>query len=285
MVNLAAVQLVPDDPRFDEAAGDWQHGAMVQLEPISAFSDNYIWMIQSATGREVAVVDPGEAHPVLAAIENRGLELEAILLTHHHGDHVGGVEELVARYPAPVFGPAREAIAGVDHPVHGDEIVALPGLDLYLRVTDVPGHTAGHVAYAGPDFALVGDTVFAGGCGRVFEGTMEQMHESLTRLAALPPETRLYCAHEYTVANLRFALVVEPGNEALRRRAESAAAARSGNRPTVPSTLAEELATNPFLRCDQPDIVAAAEARAGHPLTSAADVFAVIRGWKDGFRG
>jgi hydroxyacylglutathione hydrolase len=258
---------------------------MVHLTPIPAFSDNYIWMIGSSAGPDVAVVDPGEAGPVLAALEARGLKLAAILLTHHHGDHVGGVGELLEDHPAPVFGPAGESITGVDQPVRGDEVVALPDLDLYLRVIDVPGHTAGHVAYAGPGFACVGDTVFAGGCGRVFEGTMEQMYESLTRLAALPPETLLYCAHEYTIANLRFALVVEPNNEALRQRSERAAAVRSGNRPTVPSKLAEELTTNPFLRCDHPDVVAAAETRAGHPLTSAAEVFSVVREWKDGFRG
>ena len=285
MANAGLVHLVPDPSLFDDAADDWQHGPMLHLTPIPAFSDNYIWMIGTAAGREVAVVDPGEADPVLAAIEDRGLELVAILLTHHHGDHVGGVGKILAHHPAPVFGPAGESIAGVDHPVHGDEVVVLPGLDLNLRVVEVPGHTAGHVAYAGPEFALVGDTVFAGGCGRVFEGTMEQMHESVTRLAALPPENLLYCAHEYTLANLRFALEVEPGNRALRRRFEEATALRADNRPTVPSTLAEELATNPFLRCDQPQIVAAAEAHAGHPLATPAEVFGVIRGWKDGWRG
>jgi len=258
---------------------------MLQFTPISAFSDNYIWLIGSTSGPEVAVVDPGEAQPVLAAIGERGLKLEAVLLTHHHADHVGGVEEILARHPAPVFGPARESIAGVDQPVHADEIVAVPGLDLYLRVVEVPGHTAGHVAYAGPDFACVGDTVFAGGCGRVFEGTMEQMHGSVTRLAALPPETLLYCAHEYTLANLRFALVVEPENRALQQRFEEATALRADNLPTVPSRLADELATNPFLRCDQPQVVAAAEAHAGRPLRSTAEVFAVIRQWKDSWRG
>ncbi len=258
---------------------------MIHLTPIPAFSDNYIWMIGSAAGPDVAVVDPGEAGPVLAALEDRGLKLAAILLTHHHGDHVGGVGELLEDHPAPVFGPAGESIAGVDQPVHGDEVVALPDLDLYLRVIDVPGHTAGHVAYAGPDFACVGDTIFAGGCGRVFEGTMEQMHHSLARLAALPPETLLYCAHEYTLANLRFALAVEPDNPVLQQRLENMTAVRADNRPTVPSMLADELATNPFLRCDQPLVAAAAEARAGRPLGSAAEVFAVVREWKDGWRG
>ena len=258
---------------------------MVQITPIPAFSDNYIWMIGSAAGPDVAVVDPGEAGTVLAEIEARNLMLTAILLTHHHGDHVGGVEELLSSHSVPVFGPAHERIDGVDRPVRGGDAISVPELDLSLRVTDVPGHTAGHVAYLGSEFALVGDTVFAGGCGRVFEGTMEQMHGSLTRLAALPPETALYCAHEYTLTNLRFALEVEPNNLALQQRLTDAVRTRAADRPTVPSSLAEELATNPFLRCGHHDVVAAAETRAGGPLESDTEVFAVIRGWKDEWRG
>ncbi|MDX2438601.1 MAG: hydroxyacylglutathione hydrolase [Acidobacteriota bacterium] len=258
---------------------------MVQFTPIPAFSDNYIWMIGSAAGPDVAVVDPGEAGPVLAEIEARDLKLVAMLLTHHHGDHVGGVEELLVRHPVPVFGPANERIDGVDRPVRGGDVISVPELDLSIGVVDVPGHTAGHVAYGTPGFALVGDTMFAGGCGRVFEGTMEQMHHSLALLAELPPETLIFCAHEYTLANLRFALEVEPGNQALQQRLADATRARAINQPTVPSTLAVELATNPFLRCDQPDIVSAAETRAGRRLSSVAEVFAVVRGWKDGWRG
>ncbi len=257
---------------------------MVTIEAIPAFSDNYIWMIGAPGRSAVAVVDPGDAAPVLEVLESSGSHLGAILLTHHHGDHTGGVSELVARHPVPVFGPELEAIPDVDNPVRGDQVVALADLDLYLRVVDVPGHTAGHVAYVGPDFALVGDTIFAGGCGRVFEGTMEQMHASLTRLAALPPETTIYCAHEYTVANLCFAREVEPGNRALEQRLEDAVAARTAGDATVPSQLADELATNPFLRCERPPIAAAAERRAGRRLASEAEVFAVIRGWKDGWR-
>ncbi len=285
MFNARLLEVVPEPPRFDVEALDWQHGSMLEFTPIPAFSDNYIWMIGSTSGPEIAVVDPGDAGPVLAAIADRGLALVAILLTHHHGDHVGGVAEILARHRAPVFGPVREPIDCVDHPVRGDDVVHLSGLDLYLRVVDVPGHTAGHVAYAGSGFAMVGDTLFAGGCGRVFEGTMEQMFESVSLLAALPPGTLFYCAHEYTLANLRFALAVEPENRALQRRLEEATSLRADNRPTVPSVLADELATNPFLRCAQPHVAAAAEAHAGHPLSSPAEVFAVIRGWKDGWRG
>lgn len=258
---------------------------MVQLTPIPAFSDNYIWMIESAGTEAVAVTDPGEAGPVLATLEKRRLKLVAILLTHHHDDHVGGVEELRERHGVPVFGPAREAIHGVTRPISDGDVVALPELDLSLGVAEVPGHTAGHVAYLGPGFALVGDTLFAGGCGRVFEGTMEQMYGSLSRLAELPPPTLLFCAHEYTLANLCFALEVDPDNGLLRRRFVDATEARAGSRPTVPSTVADELATNPFLRCSHPRIVAAAEHHAGRVLGSPAEVFAVVRRWKDGWRG
>lgn len=258
---------------------------MQTIEAIPACFDNYIWMIGAPGRSAVAVADPGDAAPVLEILDERRLDLAAVLLTHHHADHVGGVGAILDRHQVPVFGPAREAIPGVDNPVQEDQVVALADLDLYLRIVEVPGHTSGHVAYVGPDFALVGDTVFAGGCGRVFEGTMDQMYGSLAKLAGLPPETAIYCAHEYTVANLRFALEVEPANATLAQRLEDALAARQAGRPTVPSVLADELATNPFLRCDQPAVRAAAERRAGRRLVSEAEVFAVLRGWKDGWRG
>ena len=183
----------------------------------------------------------------------------------------------------PVYGPAGESIDTVDRPVREGDRVELPGLE--LEVIDLPGHTAGHIGYLGPGFALVGDTLFAGGCGRVFEGTMEQMHTSLSRLAGLPPETELYCAHEYTVANLRFALDLEPDNERVSNRLQEAVAVRSKGLPTVPSTLAQELATNPFLRCEDTALVAAASARADRSLRPGAEVFAFVRQLKDGWRG
>lgn len=284
MANSGAAHSLPAD-RFDGRADDWQHGRMVQFTPIPAFSDNYIWMIGAASGSDVAVVDPGDAGPVLAEINARKLNLAAVLVTHHHGDHTAGVEELVDRHPAPVFGPAGEVIDGVDRPVRGGDAIPLPELGLSLTVVDVPGHTAGHVAYLASEFALVGDTLFAGGCGRVFEGTMEQMHQSLTRLSGLEPETLIFCAHEYTLANLRFALEVEPENQALRKRIADATRARDRGQPTVPSTLEVERATNPFLRCDHPDVAAAASVFAGRPQQTPSEVFAVIRGWKDGWRG
>jgi hydroxyacylglutathione hydrolase len=258
---------------------------MPLFEPIPAFSDNYIWLITDPPSPAAVVVDPGEAAPVLEAIEKRELELVAILLTHHHGDHVGGVGEILRHHQAPVFGPAGESISMVDHPMEEGAVLPLADFDFELEVMDVPGHTAGHIAYRGPDFVLVGDTLFAGGCGRIFEGTPEQMYASLNRLAVLPADTMVYCAHEYTIANLRFAREVEPYNEDLVSRLESAHETRTAGRPTVPSTIAEELATNPFLRCRQSSVVAAAENWSGLDVPTEVDVFTIIRSWKDGWRG
>ena len=258
---------------------------MHTVQAIPAFTNNYVWMIGFSGSEAVAIIDPGEAEPVLRILSDSGLKVAAILLTHHHEDHVGGVGEILREHQAPVFGPGREKIPTVDHPVAGGDTVIVPELDLEFDVFDVPGHTAGHLAFLEPGRAFVGDTLFAGGCGRIFEGTPGQMHASLGLLAALPPETVVYCAHEYTAANLRFALEVEPGNETLAKRLEDARTTRSEGRPTVPSVLAEELATNPFLRCGEPEIKAAAEHRVGRSLDNETDVFAVVRRWKDGWRG
>ena len=282
---MATESPFPIFQRLTDSAIPWQHGYMPLFEPVPAFSDNYVWLITDPPSPAAVIVDPGEAQLVLQILQKRKLDLGAILLTHHHGDHVGGVDELLRARQVPVFGPARESIPTVDHPVEGGDFVPLPDLALDLEVVDVPGHTAGHIAYRGPEFALVGDTLFAGGCGRVFEGTPEQMHTSLNRLADLPGETLIYCAHEYTISNLKFAREVEPYNEALEARFEAARRERAEGRPTVPSTVAEELETNPFLRCDKSAVVATAEARAGLDLPTAVDVFAVIRGWKDSWQG
>jgi hydroxyacylglutathione hydrolase len=222
---------------------------------------------------------------VLKTLKRRDLRLAAILITHHHLDHTGGVAELVQHNPVPVYGPKLESIPAVDHRVSGGARVEIPELGLELGVLDVPGHTAGHIAYTGDGFAFVGDTLFAGGCGRVFEGTPAEMHASLLRLASLPSDTRAFCAHEYTASNLRFALEVEPANRQLSDRLDAAREMRAEGRPTVPSTIDEELATNPFLRCDQPQIRKVAEERVGRRLPTPPDVFAVIRRWKDGWGG
>ncbi|HUN94370.1 MAG TPA: hydroxyacylglutathione hydrolase [Burkholderiaceae bacterium] len=252
------------------------------MDPVPAFQDNYIWLL--AAGSRAVVVDPGDAAPVLAALDRRGLALDAILITHHHPDHVGGVEALVAASGASrvrVIGPARENIPCITERVAGGERVTLLGHD--FDVIDVPGHTLGHVAYYGAALEAVfcGDTLFCGGCGRLFEGTPQQMFDSLARLAALPGSTRVYCAHEYTLSNLRFAQRVEPDSAALTARLEACVAARGRSEPTVPSTIDAERATNPFLRCREPAVRSAAASRTPGADADAVATFAALRAWKN----
>jgi hydroxyacylglutathione hydrolase len=255
---------------------------MVQIHGVPAFEDNYLWVIED--GRHAVAVDPGDASPVADFLDRRALTLTAILATHHHRDHVGGLKELAARGPVEVYGPASERIAGVTRPLSGGERVAVPGLAIELDVIAVPGHTAGHIAYAGEGFVFCGDTLFAGGCGRLFEGTPAQMAASLARLAALAPQTRVYCAHEYTLANLRFAQAVEPGNARLAERLVDEGGKRARGEPTVPSTIALEIETNPFLRAHVPEVAASAARHAGHALATPLEVFAVVREWKNTYR-
>jgi hydroxyacylglutathione hydrolase len=253
----------------------------VEIHPLPAFEDNYIWAIRR--GDQVAVVDPGEAAPVQRYLRQTGARLCAVLVTHRHDDHTDGIAALTAATSIPVFGPSLEAVAGVTRPLADGERIALPELGIDFEVIAVPGHTRGHVAYYREGTLFCGDVLFGAGCGRVFEGTMAQMQASLARLAALPADTLIYCAHEYTAANLRFARAVEPDNAALLARSAAVAKLRGEGRYSVPSTLAEELATNPFLRWDAPAVVAAASARRGSPPRDAAEVFAAIREWKNGF--
>lgn len=253
---------------------------------LPAFNDNYIWLIRQGT--LAAVVDPGDAAPVLQELQQQRLQLRAILLTHHHNDHVGGVEALVARTGATVFGPASEKLPHCDRRLVDGDQVALPELDLNLQVLDVPGHTAGHIAYAGraggvDPLVFCGDTLFAAGCGRLFEGTPAQMHASLAKLSALPNATRVYCAHEYTMSNLRWALAVDPDNAALQAWHEQAKALREASTPTVPTLLELERQVNPFLRCGDAVVAASAAAQAGRPLNTEVEVFAALREWKNGF--
>lgn len=247
---------------------------------IPAFRDNYIWLIRQ--GVAAIVVDPGDAEPVLDTLRQEGLQLAAILLTHHHADHCGGVADLIAVGPVPVYGPAAESITGVSQPLNGGERLAITGFDLNIEVLTVPGHTAGHLAYTVDGALFCGDTLFGAGCGRLFEGTPAQMAASLARIAAMPDSTAIYCAHEYTEANLRFALAVEPGNVALQERVKRVAVRRAAGLATVPLNLAEEKATNPFLRCSAAEVVASALAQgagARDPLT----VFTCLREWKNNF--
>ena len=263
--------------------------APLTLTPLPAFDDNYLWLLDN--GREAVVVDPGDAAPVAAALDARGLTLAGILLTHHHGDHVGGVTALRARLQGPVYAPANETMPEPVTRLRGGDTVELLGLR--FAVMDVPGHTAGHIAYfvadAGQDGPLLfcGDTLFSAGCGRLFEGTPAQMHASLQSLAALPAETRVCCAHEYTLSNLRFAREVDPANPALAAYAAWCEAERAAGRPTLPGRVGTERQINPFLRCTEPALREAARRHAPLQLSTApspVDVFATLREWKNGFR-
>ncbi|ODS98825.1 MAG: hydroxyacylglutathione hydrolase [Lautropia sp. SCN 69-89] len=258
---------------------------------MDAFEDNYIWLVRAPGGEHAAVVDPGDAAPVERALSARGLRLSAILLTHHHPDHVGGVRALVERWQPVVYGPAGEAIEGIDRRLAGGDTITVDGVGAAMRVLDVPGHTRGHIAYAAEPFGgdarpllFCGDTLFAAGCGRLFEGTPAQMLDSLDRLAALDPQTLVYCAHEYTLSNLRFAAAAEPAGEAVLARLDEARRMREAGARTVPTSIAIELATNPFLRADAAGVLATVAGRLGHAPVSRLDSFAALRAWKDGFR-
>jgi hydroxyacylglutathione hydrolase len=251
------------------------------IVPIRAFQDNYIWCLRR--GSTAVVVDPGAANPVFDYLSNEGLQLAAILTTHHHGDHVGGNTNLLSKYNVPVFGPAHERIPGITRTLREGDTMEVPGMGLHLRVFDVPGHTAGHIAYYGGGVLFCGDTLFSCGCGRLFEGTAAQMHSSLSKLAALPGNTLVYCAHEYTLSNLRFARAADPGNPAIDEREISAKAALAAGNPSLPSTIESELAANPFLRGANPAVAASASRYAGRALASPVEVFAALRKWKDGF--
>ncbi len=264
-----------------------EHALSVLAVP--AFNDNYLWLIHD--GKQAAVVDPGDAKPILEALTANNLNLCAILLTHHHADHTGGVPELLQHFAVPVFGPRNEAITTITEPLADNEVAVVAELGLRLTVVDVPGHTRGHIAYVrqrgdanGAPWLFCGDTLFAGGCGRLFEGTPGQMADSLAKLAALPDDTLIYCAHEYTLSNLRFASAVEPGNLALRERVAVDTEKRRQGLPTVPSMIRLEKATNPFLRYREPAILSSLKVagKLGHDA-SPVEAFAALRMWKNHF--
>lgn len=254
---------------------------MMEVRRVHAFDDNYIWLIGCENNPNVAIVDPGDADPVFAYLEEEKLVPEAILITHHHGDHTGGINDMLARFDIPVYGPANERIPALTHPVGEGDVVTLNACHLAFKVLDTPGHTRGHVCYVGHDALFCGDTLFTAGCGRLFEGNPEQMYASLEKLRALPDNTLVYCAHEYTQANLAFAVVAEPENTATRARLDEVRQLRAQRLDTVPALLELEKETNPFLRSHVQSLVQAAEAFAGHPLGSPAEVFATVRYWKD----
>lgn len=225
---------------------------MTMITPIPAFQDNYIWLISNS--QHAVVVDPGDAAPVIAYLKKHKLTLDAILVTHHHADHIGGIGELARHHPCKIYAPLKEKYDFTHEAVTDNQIIHLDNLQLSLEVLDVPGHTLGHVAYYGANSLFCGDTLFGAGCGRLFEGTPAQMFSALQKLAQLPANTQIYCAHEYTERNLQFALTVEPNNPALLRRIEQTHAARMAGKPSLPSSMASELSTNPFLRCHSSEI-------------------------------
>jgi hydroxyacylglutathione hydrolase len=256
---------------------------MLEIDAIPAFQDNYFWLFRAQGSRNAWIVDPGDAAPVEEALAARDLALAGILVTHHHSDHTGGVSQLSAGRGIPVIGPASARIEQVTRAVHESDRVDAAGVT--FEVLEVPGHTLDHIAFHCPEERVLfcGDTLFAGGCGRLFEGTALQMHRSLSKLSALPGSTRVYCAHEYTLANLTFAAAIEPDNSALAERLERVRAQRARREATVPSTIGVEQDTNPFLRVNADAVHRAAETHAGASLSSPAEVFAEVRRWKDGF--
>ncbi len=252
---------------------------MFEVEAIPAFRDNYVWAIHDRHG--AVLVDPGEPGPILTWLDSHKLKPSAILLTHHHADHTGGVDALLARWAIPVYGPP--GISGVNQPVADGDTVTLAELDLAFRVLATPGHTLDHLCYLGHGRLFSGDTLFSCGCGRLFEGTPEQMHTSLTRLADLPGDTLVHCAHEYTLANIAFAQEVDPDNADLQARHREALAQRRQGLPTLPVPLARECRTNPFLRCHAPALIVAASQHLGIPIQPGLEVFTALREWKNSF--
>jgi len=258
-----------------------------QIHPIPAFSDNYIWIF-SDWNNNACVVDPGDANAVKSHLELHNLSLTHILLTHHHADHTGGVEELKKSFEPEVIGPASSPFKLIDLAVSEGQKVNV--LDLQFHVLEVPGHTLDHIAYYCADepdgadpLVFCGDTLFAAGCGRIFEGNPAMMYESLQKLASLPAGTRVFCTHEYTLSNLKFARAADPDNQELHQRTKNAVATRENQKPTLPSSIALELATNPFLRCSEKELMQSVNLHSGCQSADPVEVFAALRSWKDNF--
>ena len=261
---------------------------MIQIIALPAFADNYIWMILNTQTKTALAVDPGDSTPVIKALAHYQVRLAGILVTHHHGDHIGGINALIQAFNVSVYGPEKEKIPHCNDTLKEGDRFFVEAIGLEFSVLEIPGHTLGHIAFVteikNQTHLFCGDTLFAGGCGRLFEGTPQQMYQSLTKLKQLPPETLVYCAHEYTLSNLQFALAVEPDNISLHSRMHAVQTLRKNLQASVPSLLKAELETNPFLRCENPTIKKNAETHAKTRLNDAIEVFRVIREWKDGFR-
>lgn len=254
---------------------------MIAVSAVSAFKDNYIWIIHNQ--QFAVIIDPGDARPAKSYLRQHKLQPVAILCTHHHNDHTGGNRELVQEFSIPVYGPAHENIPGGTVALSDGETFTIQELAISFKVLEVAGHTAGHIAFYGQHALFCGDTLFSCGCGRIFEGSAQQMYTSLQKLVSLPDETKIYCAHEYTLANIEFAKVVDPDNAALSALEKDCRQKRARNFPTLPSTIAIEKMVNPFLRCDQQSIINSASQHDGQFLKDPARVFGVLRDWKNSF--
>lgn len=256
----------------------------LHIHPIPSLKDNYIWALVDSEKGQVSIVDPGDGLPVEDFLSQEQLDLQGIIITHHHWDHTDGIEHLVNKYQIPVYGPDNPKIKGLSEALGDGARVPIEICPLDLSVIAIPGHTLDHLAYYAPGVLFCGDTLFAAGCGRVFEGSSLQMYHSLQKLAALPDETKVYCAHEYTVNNLRFAQMLEPENLVIAARLDKVQALRTSHLPSLPSSMSEEKETNPFLRCSSPELRAKVEDRLGRSLADPIEVFTWLRKWKDEFK-
>lgn len=255
---------------------------MNTITGLSALNDNYIWAIHSLEGSQIIIVDPGDAAPVLDYLVKNKVSIKAILLTHKHWDHTNGVLSLLNHFPEiPVYGPKLDKIAGVTHLLKEQDEITFSNFNLTLNVIEIPGHTHGHIAYTGPNLLFCGDTLFSAGCGKIFEGTALQMYSSLEKIKKLSENTLIYCGHEYTAKNLEFANLVEPDNKMLQNRIKQVFELRQQNLPSLPSSLAMELQTNPFLRCETPTVIAAVKKYCNLELNDPVSVFSHLREWKN----
>jgi hydroxyacylglutathione hydrolase len=257
---------------------------MLHITPIPALKDNYIWLLIHLPSSHCLIIDPGESTPVIEAITLYQWRPTALLLTHHHPDHTAGAAEIAERYHIPVYGPAGENIPAVTYPLNGQETLSFEALALNLQVLAIPGHTRNHLAYYGGNAVFCGDTLFTGGCGRLFEGTAAQMYHSLNKLTALPDNTLVCCGHEYTLNNLIFAQTIEPRNTLLLQRINEVNRRLDRGLPTVPSTLGLEKQTNPFLRCQEPSVRQSIANLTGKQHENPVDLFAALRIQKDSFK-